>query len=374
MSGPLITVCMIARNEEATIGEALGSLYTDNNVPLWDELIVTLAGTSVDATETIARGFGAQIARYPASGAWPTDADGRELRDYGAAREATESLATGRYVFWIDADERLIRGHDVIRRIAEQARLPGVRPRIRLIGGIEHARQELLHRRGMYHWKGAIHERLEGIPVPVERGILYEEIARPDGDRPHGEMFELLRTEMGTTLKTRELYYLAREHLNEQQWAQGIACGRLFLDAGGGWPEQRSQMHVYLAQAWIALGDVHQARQSYLEAIKEFGPWCEPYYGLAVLHRDLGLYLEAVMWAAAALVPAFDSDDDMQAEARNPEVYAWRRFDVMAFCLAALGRYEEAARYYDMVERAHPNEVTIANVRRCRELASGGKT
>ncbi len=52
-------------------------------------------------------------------------------------------------------------------------------------------------------------------------------------------------------------------------------------------------------------------------------------------------------------------------------VAAWRRFDVMAYCLAQVGRYEGAAQYYEKVLAAHPTPTTEANLRRCRQAAMG---
>lgn len=384
MADPKLTVCMIARDEEATIALALDSLYLDRpdadpalprndagDAPIWDELIVLLAGESTDNTELIAKAYGAKVAIYPApDGRWPVDAKGVELRNYGEAREACEALATGEYVLWIDGDERLVEGHKLIRAIVEQGLLPGVRPKIRALNSNRlDTRQELLHKRGRYRWRGAIHEWLEGMPVPVENGIVYEEIARPGGDRPHGDMFELLRGEMGLKLDTRQLYYIGREHLNASveegaapHWAEAVACCKLFLEARGGWPERRAQVAVFMAQAWEQMQDEYQARLAYLRAIEEWGNWAEPYYALSCLAARQGLMQEALGWASAALW--FKPTD----ECANLEIYEWRRYEQIAFCLARIGQYAAAVPYYERVMAAHPNDVSANNLKRCREM------
>lgn len=372
-----LTVCMIARNEEATIAKALDSLHWadphpsplaqmngDGLYPLWDELVVVLAGESTDNTEIIARSYGAVVGYYPApDGVWPTTDDGKELRHYGDAREATERLATSDYVFWIDADERLVKGHELIRKIVEQGKLLGVRPQIKALNGVVQARQGLLHKRGRFKWRGAVHEWLEGMPLLVEPGILYEEIERPDGDRSHGDMFEILRKDMGDKLETHQLYYMAREHLAEKHFGEAIACARLFIEAGGGFPERRSQVQLFAGHAWMELGDLYQARLAFLEAVKEWGNWAEPYYALARVHQEMGMYREAIAWGSAACI--FEPGEEVS----DPSVYSWRRFDVMAYCLAAVGRYEQAAQYYQKVYEAHPNEATHTNLAKCRRFA-----
>jgi tetratricopeptide (TPR) repeat protein len=170
---------------------------------------------------------------------------------------------------------------------------------------------------------------------------------------------------MGDKMETRQLFYICREHLMESHWAEAIACGRLFLEARGGWPERRAQVACFIAQAWTALNDLYQARLAYLDALKEWGNWAEPYYGLALVHRDLGMFREAIAWGTAACL--FEPTDEVS----NQEIYSWRRFDVMAFCLAQIGRFEQAVSYYEKVAAAHPNPTTEANLRRCKQFMNG---
>src|SRR3990167_1450566 len=111
-----LSVLLIARDEASVIGRCLASLQ-----PLdWDELIVVDTGSSDDTCE-IAKLYGAKIAYFK----W--------INDYAAARNFAESLATGDYILWIDADEELLEGHELIRAIVDANLVSSVRPVVRLM-------------------------------------------------------------------------------------------------------------------------------------------------------------------------------------------------------------------------------------------------
>jgi len=86
---PLLSLCMIAKNEENNIGQCLESAQG-----LADEIIVTDTG-STDKTIEIAKSYGAKIERFK----W--------IKDFSAARNYSISKATSRWVIWLDADDRL---------------------------------------------------------------------------------------------------------------------------------------------------------------------------------------------------------------------------------------------------------------------------
>ncbi|CAM4458137.1 tetratricopeptide repeat-containing glycosyltransferase family 2 protein [Paenibacillus typhae] len=86
---PLISLCMIVRNEADTLARCLTSVHG-----IADELIIVDTG-STDATLAIARSFGARIVSYPWTG------------DFAAARNAGLEQARGTWILVLDADEEL---------------------------------------------------------------------------------------------------------------------------------------------------------------------------------------------------------------------------------------------------------------------------
>ena len=88
-SRPQLSLCMIVRNNQATIGPCLESIR-----PWVDEMIVVDTG-STDATPQICAQLGAQVFHWP----W--------CDDFSAARNQSLSHATGEWVFWMDSDDTI---------------------------------------------------------------------------------------------------------------------------------------------------------------------------------------------------------------------------------------------------------------------------
>lgn len=86
---PRVSLCMIVRDERENLSECLQGV-----AGLFDETIVVDTG-SADGTPEAARQLGAQVFEF----AWRDD--------FGAARSEAVSHATGEWIFWLDADDRL---------------------------------------------------------------------------------------------------------------------------------------------------------------------------------------------------------------------------------------------------------------------------
>lgn len=88
-TAPLLSLCMIVRDNERTLDAALASAR-----PWVDELIVVDTG-SIDRTPEIARAHGATLVEFP----W--------CDDFSAARNESLRHATGQWIFWMDSDDVL---------------------------------------------------------------------------------------------------------------------------------------------------------------------------------------------------------------------------------------------------------------------------
>src|SRR5262249_33980822 len=86
---PRVSLCMIVRDEEANLPACLASA-----ADLVDEVVVVDTG-STDRTREVAARFGARVFDFP----W--------VDDFAAARNESLRHATGDWVFWMDADDRL---------------------------------------------------------------------------------------------------------------------------------------------------------------------------------------------------------------------------------------------------------------------------
>jgi glycosyltransferase involved in cell wall biosynthesis len=141
---------MIVRDEEHNLEACLGPV-----ADLFDEIIIVDTG-SKDRTVEIARRFTSQVHHFP----W--------CDDFSAARNESLRHATGDWVFWLDADDR-VRPADLapLRQLLAQlddrpllymlntivSSLPGEEPRL-----VSHPRLFRMH--PDLRWRGRVHEQL----------------------------------------------------------------------------------------------------------------------------------------------------------------------------------------------------------------------
>ncbi len=171
-SPPLVSACLIVRDEEAVLGRCLSSL-----AGFVDEIVVYDTG-SIDATPEIARGLGARVIQ----GSWNND--------FARARNDALAGCAGDWVLWIDADEELVVEKPLhlratlfwlSRRYSRQmVGLDGFQVRIEnlLSSGedmpITAHRAVRLFRREACEWGGRIHEQVvlrDSVGTPETAGL-----------------------------------------------------------------------------------------------------------------------------------------------------------------------------------------------------------
>ncbi|MBM2815616.1 MAG: hypothetical protein HW421_2378 [Ignavibacteria bacterium] len=97
---PLLSLCMIVKNEEKQLPDCLESVRG-----VADEIIIVDTG-STDSTKQIAQRYGAKIFNFP----W--------IDDFAAARNESIRHATGEWLLYLDADERLsIQSREKLRNL-----------------------------------------------------------------------------------------------------------------------------------------------------------------------------------------------------------------------------------------------------------------
>ncbi len=149
---PLVSGCLIVKNEEQYLGECLKSLAS-----FVDEIVIYDTGSN-DSTIEIAESFGAKVVR----GYWDDD--------FGAARNRSLAHCRGRWILWIDADERTLGDpHKVRGRLADPVldysnfECKQIRIRNHFGNGLAHsishvALRIFLRTEGSFY--GALHERV----------------------------------------------------------------------------------------------------------------------------------------------------------------------------------------------------------------------
>jgi glycosyltransferase involved in cell wall biosynthesis len=153
MADARVSVLILAKNEARNLPQCLETVNWAN------EVIVVVDRASRDETQAIAQ-HGADLVAI------------RTFDDFASQRNAALELATGEWVFAIDADERATPDLAAeIRRVTADPRVPhiGYRVPIRSIilgrpfrfSGTQYDRPLRLFRRGEGRWVGTVHETVE---------------------------------------------------------------------------------------------------------------------------------------------------------------------------------------------------------------------
>ncbi len=142
MPRPRLSAALIVRDEERFLDGCLRSLNG-----LVDEIVVVDTG-STDGTREIARAHGAELGEFPWCG------------DFAAARNAALARATGDWILYIDADERVVAGgRAALEPWLADPRVAALTVRFRSSAEVSRYREHRLFRnRPDVRFRGVIHE------------------------------------------------------------------------------------------------------------------------------------------------------------------------------------------------------------------------
>lgn len=221
-----ISLCMIVKNEEQTLGRCLGCVRD-----IADEIIVVDTG-SADRTKEIAAAYTDKIYDFP----W--------INDFSAARNFSFSKASMDYILWLDADDVLL-PEDIAKFQQLKAALPPGTDAImmRYNTGFDEQgritfscyRERLVKRSRGFLWREPVHEYLE-----TGGSILYADACvthAKEKARPGGRNLRIYEAILGKgeQLSPRGMYYYARELKDNGRYGDAIPAFRRFLDCKLGW-------------------------------------------------------------------------------------------------------------------------------------------
>lgn len=238
-----ISVCMIVRNEEDILKQAIAS-----TVGLADEVAVYDTG-STDGTVELARSLGAIV-----------ETGGDRMHKAQSRNYVAEEMASGDWVVVLDADE-CIADPKGLRAFLEATDARAVYIRLAYVdtdGNHTLSYQQMrCWRRGTYRYKYRAHE----LPVPVSgwgelahTDFVWEH--RPPSDRKWKLKYTLDRLLLDVQENpgiARPLYYLGRQYMYNSMWRESADTLEKYLD----YPEGRDGADAWhcLSKCYGKLGD-----------------------------------------------------------------------------------------------------------------------
>ncbi len=229
MARGMLSVCMIVRNEARMLPGCLDSISA-----VADQLVVVDTGSS-DDTISVARSFGAQVHHFK----W--------INDFAAARNESIRHATGDWIFWLDADERLIPASvESLKRLLK----PPQRPTIYQV------RIRNLQMEGPVYSLSMSHRLFSRHPQLRFSGRIHEQV--------HPSLKAAGGVEKPSKIVLEHQGYA----LEEEQMRAKLERNRVLLEAMVEEEPDSAYAHYTLGQNYNLLSTHEQALQEYLRALE----------------------------------------------------------------------------------------------------------
>ncbi|RJO67176.1 MAG: glycosyltransferase family 2 protein, partial [Myxococcales bacterium] len=260
---PTISVCMIVKNEEDLLPQALASVKG-----FADELIVVDTG-STDGTVAIAEAAKAKVYHHP----WE--------HDFARHRNQSLDYAGGDWLFVLDADETLTeQGAAALKQAAldpaiDVISIPVVSPAAGGERESSHNSVRMFRRRTGIRYAGAVHNEVDhrGRATFVPARLIHHgyNLSRARMRAKFERTAGLLRREMERDpADPKWPHYLAVSLHTENFFAEARTEARRSLDLCAGEPAALSRWlpnYYVIASAELALGDLAQAERACREAL-----------------------------------------------------------------------------------------------------------
>ena len=349
---PLLSASLIVRNEERVLDACLSSI-----APVVDEIVIVDTG-STDRSREIAASHGARLIDFPWTG------------DFSAARNAGLNAARGRWILYIDADERLAPvSRSTVEALLAPQDLVAARPWFRPITGFTFYREyRLFLNDPAIRFEGIIHEKMTpGINrLSKERGLrivnvdLRLEHVGYDGPQEHKHRRNLPMLQAELALRPENSYcwhHLGRIHDALGDRAAALAAWRRALDVA-----RRSKVErdwdwvVYTELIRAPETDRLEARALFNEANRLFpGNPLLMFWGASLDSHDGNQESALKVFHWLTTIDGDTFSDDRTAFDRR--LFGEYSFAALGACYFKLGRFADSAAWYGKAALANPESV-----------------
>lgn len=350
---PFLTASLIVKNEERVLGDCLASIAA-----VVDEIVIVDTG-STDRSRAIAQSHGARVIDFPWTG------------EFAAARNAGLDASRGRWILYIDADERLApTSREQVHGMLAADDLVAARLWLRPVTGFTIYREyRLFLNHPQIRFQGIIHEKVtpdikrladaQGLRVALVD--LFLDHVGYDGpqEHKHRRNLPLLQAELARDAgNAYNWHHLGRVHdgLGDRPaalnaWRRALDVVRRRRASPMAW-----DFMIYVEMIRAGETDRAEARRLHQEASELFpGNPLLRYWG-GILDNDAGnvsAALEAFHELARIDADAFRHE----LTALDKRVFGEFSYAALGACYFKLGRFAESADWYARAAACDPKSV-----------------
>ncbi len=339
-----ISLCMIVKNEEDTLGRCLACVEG-----IADEIIIVDTGSS-DRTKEVASAFTEKIYDYE----WKDD--------FGAARNYAFSKASMEYCMWLDADDVIEKGEQKKLRCLKA----GLTKQVDVVmakyvtafdedgaPSFFYYRERIVKNDGRFCWQGRVHEAIVpfGNIFYADAAIWHKKNRPTDADRNLRIYENMLKAQ--EVFGPREKFYYGRELYYHEKWQEAAEAFSEFLTEEEGFLENRIDACRLLGLCRRRLGDMKGAYAALFESFCYDVPRAEVCCDLGGMFLNANLLGQAVYWYERAL--------DAGKREKNGgfiEEDCYGYLPSIGLCMAhdRLGNYQKAFRYNEKAATYKPKD------------------
>jgi glycosyltransferase involved in cell wall biosynthesis len=357
---PMITIslCIIVKNEEDTLGKCLESV-----AGIVDEIIIIDTG-STDKTKEIAKNYTSNIYDF----VW--------IDDFSAARNYSFSKATKEYILWLDADDVLL----------EEDRVKLIKLKRELSHNVDvvimkydylfdewgnvvfsHFRERLLKRSKGFRWYDPVHEW-----IGYDGHIIYSDLCITHKKLHYNSARNLKILQRmaadGKLFSPRNIFYYACElQQNGYNEAAEIYFNK-FLDSGRGSQGENIIACIDLVNYYISKQDTENILRTLHRCFAYDKTLAEVCCCLGYYYKILRDYAKAIFWfkRAAALGKA-----NKPWIAVSHDYWGYLPYNELSICHYNIGDINKAIEYIHKAEEYKPEDSIVKYNKAFLQVAAG---
>ena len=340
-----LALCMIVKNEEAVLERCLQCVKH-----IVDEIIIVDTG-STDRTVEIAHKYTSKVYHFT----WQNN--------FAKARNFSFSKASADYILWLDADDILLPSAQN-KLIALKKSLTGavdcyfLKYDMQAMQAEENAfcffRERIVKNNQNFYWQGAAHEFLVvyGNIVQVDIAITHQKSDLQKRQNHRNLLCYCHHFAKEGFATAREIYYCARELLDNRQYALAISLLEYFLHQKEGWKEDKLCACLLLSNAYLATKQTKKALNALYKsfAYSSFRP--EICCAIGNIFVQTLHYPQAIFWYNLAILSA----EEGKKSVFYCKAYAtFIPYMQLCLCYDRLGNLQKAYQYHKLAGKYNKN-------------------
>lgn len=349
-----ISLCMIVKNEEETLGRCL-----DTVKDIVDEINIVDTG-STDRTKEIAQQYTDRIYDFP----W--------TNSFAEARNESYKYATKDYILYLDADDVLLEDdREKFKKLKETLDPSVDSVSMYYNAGIDEfgnvtlrfRNNRLVKREKNYRWYGDCHNYLD-----IHGKIINSDVAVTHKKLRHsvGRTVSIFESKLarGDTFSPRDYFYYGNELRENGRFQEAIDNYDKNLEMKGGWVEDKIFACIYKGDCYRSLGDKTKELASLFQSFNYSPPRGEACSRIGYNFHTRRDYKTAIFWyeLATKLYP----DPDRWSFVYMA-YYTWYPHLQLCVCYYRIGDFQKAHEHNEEAAKYRPSDPSVINNRRLFE-------